>query len=305
MNSLEMIITGRSRDLGGFSVRRILPYATHRMVGPFIFFDHMGPADFPPGKGIDVRPHPHIHLATVTYLFDGKIRHRDSLGSDQLIEPGAINWMTAGRGIVHSERAPEDFLATGGRLNGIQCWVALPEGSENVDPTFVHHPAAEFPEFGVEGGARMRLLLGTAFGRSSPVRVHSDIFYLDAVLPAGGHLDLDFGDREAAVYVAEGRTQIEGEGVAAFSMAVGKPGRTLRIEAVEKSRLMLLGGAPLSKRFIYWNFVSSSEESIEIAKADWANGPGAVGSRFPRVPGDEADFIPLPNEPRNPRGTIM
>ena len=297
-----MIITGRSRDLGGFSVRRILPYATHRMVGPFIFFDHMGPADFPPGKGIDVRPHPHIHLATVTYLFEGRIRHRDSLGYDQLIEPGAINWMTAGRGIVHSERAPQDFLEKGGRLDGVQCWVALPESSENDPPSFAHHPASAFPEF-EEGGAKLRLLLGTAFGRRSPVRVHSDIFYLDARLERGGRLRLDAEGRETAVYVASGRVRIDGEDVETYSLAVGKVGAALDIEALEPSRLMLLGGGPMNKRYIYWNFVSSSEAEIERAKADWSKGPGESGSRFPKVPGDERDFIPLPDEPK--RGTIM
>ena len=297
-----LVIPSREKDLGGFSVRRVLPYASRRMVGPFIFLDHMGPASFSPGQGINVRPHPHIHLATVTYLFEGKIHHRDSLGYSQLIEPGAINWMTAGRGIVHSERTPEEFRATAWKLNGIQCWVALPAESENVEPTFAHHPAVTLPEFEVEG-VKLKLLLGKAFGRTSPVKVHSDLFYLDMQLRAGQKLTLPCDGRESAVYVASGRLEISGLSVGAYGMAVGNVGEDLVLTAEEHSRCMLLGGSPVGKRFLYWNFVSSSEESLEKAKADWRPGPGSA--RFPKVPGDEAEFIPLPEDPVKPKGTIL
>jgi redox-sensitive bicupin YhaK (pirin superfamily) len=303
---IALLIHSRERDLGGFSVRRILPYATHRMVGPFLFFDHMGPADFPPGQGIEVRPHPHIHLATVTYLFEGAIRHRDSLGSDQLIEPGAINWMTAGRGIVHSERAPEEFLRTGGRLNGIQVWVALPEGAENGEPAFTHLPAASLPSWD-EGGARLRLLVGQAFGRASPAPVHSDLFYLEALLPAGARLRFPTDGREAAFYLAEGAVQAYGKTIAPFTMGVAaKDAETIELEALSPSRVMLLGGKPVGDRYIFWNFVSSSEAEIARAAREWKPGPGEKGSRFPKIPGDADDYIPLPPEPPpNPEGTIL
>ena len=298
----ELMISPRERDLGGFSVRRVLPYAKRRMVGPFVFFDHMGPAEFPPGKGITVRPHPHIHLATVTYLFEGKIHHRDSLGSDQNIEPGAINWMTAGRGIVHSERAPLDLLASGSRLNGIQCWVALPESAENCDPAFSHHAADSLPEFSLED-AHLKLLLGRAFGRESPVPVHSDMLYLDGQIKGGGRFRLPAEKRELAIYVAKGKLVSGGQEIPEYTMAIAKPGTALTIEAKEDSRFLLLGGEPLGERFIYWNFVSSSEENIEAAKRDWRDGPGERGSRFPKVPGDDQEFIPLPEEKSN--GTMM
>ncbi len=301
-----MIITARERDLGGFSVRRILPYATHRMVGPFIFFDHMGPAQFAPGEAMDVRPHPHINLATVTYLFEGKIRHRDSLGSDQLIEPGAINWMTAGRGIVHSERTPDDVRKTGGRMNGIQCWVALPTEHEETNPSFHHHPASTLPEFSVDG-VTCKLLLGKAFGHESPVRVHSKLFYLDVRMPKGTKLTLPHDHHEAALYLVEGRLRA-GEDIEAMSMRVREEGETLTVEALQDSKLMILGGEALGKRYIFWNFVSSSEERLEQAKADWRQGPRGAGSRFPQIPGDHNEYIPLPEEPPkkpNPSGTIM
>lgn len=301
-----MIITARERDLGSFSVRRILPYATHRMVGPFIFFDHMGPAQFAPGETMDVRPHPHINLATVTYLFEGKIRHRDSLGSDQLIEPGAINWMTAGHGIVHSERTPDDMRRTGGRLNGIQCWVALPEEHEETNPSFRHHPANTLPEFSIEG-VNCKLLLGKAYGHESPVRVHSKLFYLDVRMPKGAKLTLPHDHQEAALYLVEGQLQDGKDTIAALSMRVREENETLTVEALQDSRLMILGGDTLGKRFIFWNFVSSSEQKIEEAKAAWSKGPGA-SSRFPQIPDDHDEFIPLPAEPAKkspPPGTIM
>lgn len=303
MKSLEVIIQPREKDLGGFSVRRILPYATHRMVGPFIFFDHMGPADFPPGEGMTVRPHPHIHLATVTYLFEGAIQHRDSLGSVQRIEPGAINWMTAGHGIVHSERSPEDLVRAHSRLNGIQLWVALPEEHEETAPSFVHHAASSLPEF-AESGVRLKLLLGSAFDRTSPVRVHSDMCYLDAHFSRGARLELPAGSRDYAFYVVSGSVRADDQEVPPFAMGVGVSNGALEIEALADSRVMIIGGTPLGKRHMYWNFVSSSKEALERAKADWARGPGAT-ERFPLVPGDEVDFIPLPEEPWNPKGTPL
>jgi redox-sensitive bicupin YhaK (pirin superfamily) len=293
--ALELVIRSRERDIGGFSVRRLLPYAAHRMVGPFVFFDHMGPADFAPGQGMDVRPHPHIHLATVTYLFEGKIQHRDSLGSDQWIEPGAINWMTAGHGIVHSERTPEPLRRAGGRLEGIQLWVALPAESENVAPSFAHHPAATLPELTL-AGVKLRILLGEAFGRRSPVKTHSELFYAEALMPAGSRLQLPAAPSlEAALYVAQGKVRAEREELERFALGVGKKSEGILIEALEPSRLMLLGGRSVGPRHMFWNFISSAEENIEQAKKDWgARGPGGAGSRFPRVPGDEREFIPLP-----------
>lgn len=298
-----MIISARERDLGGFSVRRILPYATHRMVGPFIFFDHIGPAVFPPGRGLSVRPHPHIHLATVTYLFSGKIQHRDSLGSDQLIEPGAINWMTAGRGIVHSERSPHDLYLNGSDLSGIQCWVALPEQYENIEPSFTHHPAQTLPSF-KQDDVECTLLLGTLFEQASPVPVHSDLFYCKAEFPVGSKLTIPLLQREAAVYVVSGKLRINDIAVDPCSMWVHQEGDELTIEALEASVVMLLGGMSIGARHIYWNFVSSSQDAIEQAKEDWSKGPGT--SRFPQIPGDDQDYIPLPEEPgKHPPGNIM
>lgn len=300
-----MIITSRERDLGGFSVRRILPYASHRMVGPFIFFDHMGPAEFKPGDGMTVRPHPHINLATVTYLFEGVIHHRDSLGSSQPIEPGAINWMTAGRGIVHSERTPADVREKGHKVNGIQCWVALPEEHEETDPSFSHHPKQSLPEIQI-GDARLKILLGSAFGAKSPVPVHSDLFYVDAHLKNQATLLLQDDSREAAVYVVSGAVEIDGQTFEPYSMVVKKLGSEMQVRAVGDSRLMLLGGASVGRRYIFWNFVSSSEARLEEAKRDWELGPRKESSRFPTIPGDDSEFIPLPDEPkRNPKGTIL
>lgn len=302
MKKIALVIPSREKDLGGFSVRRLLPYATHRMVGPFIFFDHMGPAEFAPGEGMTVRPHPHIHLSTVTYLFEGRIQHRDSLGSNQLIEPGAINWMTAGRGIVHSERTPEDLKKSGGRLNGIQCWVALPEEVQDSTPSFHHHPSDSLPEFEIDG-ARLKLLLGSAFNRCSPVAVHSDLFYLDAYLPKDSELQLPCDGREGAVYLVSGKVDVGEVTLEPFSMAVGHIGEPLIITAHEASRFMLLGGKSIGERFIYWNFVSTSKENLEQAKLAWAKGPGH-SERFPRISGDDKEFIPLPAE-KNPPGTIL
>ena len=294
MSELKLIIRARDRDLGGFRVRRLLPYASHRMIGPFVFFDHMGPARFAPGKGMDVRPHPHIHLATVTYLFSGRIHHRDSLGSDQLIEPGAVNWMTAGHGIVHSERTPAEDRTLGSELNGIQCWIALPEKDQETEPSFVHHPASTLPEFAV-GGVNLKLLLGAAFGRSSPAHVFSNLFYLDVRMNQNSRLDFPTEGREAGVYVVDGSATVNGTELERGELAVANLGDDLQITATDETRLMILGGENIGPRAIYWNFVSSREENIETAKFEWLKGPGA-SSRFPKIPGDDREFIPLPNE---------
>lgn len=287
---IQQLIHPRPTDLGGFEVLRVLPYRARRTVGPFIFFDHMGPADFPPGQGIDVRPHPHIGLATVTYLFEGEIVHRDSLGCVQTIRPGAVNWMTAGRGIVHSERTGPELRARGHRVHGIQSWVALPKAVEETAPAFHHHPADTLPVLDLPG-ARLRLIVGAAMGRESPVAVFSRMFYMDAHLPADGGLVLDDEHEERAVYVAEGAAELDGQPLEAGQMAVLAPGGETAIRARGAARLMLLGGEPLDgPRHIWWNFVHSDRERIEAAKADWAAG------RFPKVPG-ETEFIPLPEQP--------
>ena len=304
-SKVEVIITSREKDLGGFTVRRLLPYATHRMVGPFIFFDHMGPASLKPNVGVSVRPHPHINLATVTYLFSGKIQHKDSLGSDLPIEPGAVNLMTAGRGIVHSERTPEPELSNGTFLDGIQCWLALPNEAEEMAPTFVHHPKDSLPEFRV-GDVELKLLLGTAFGRVSPAKVYSDIFYLTAKMPKGSKLELPVEKREAAIYVVHGAVSVDHQRADRFSMVVGAKGEDLIIESLEETTLMLLGGASVGPRFIFWNFVSSSQERLEQAKAEWKPGPRRESERFPPIPGDDKEFIPLPEESLpTPKGTVM
>lgn len=287
-DSIELRIDGRAHDLGdGFMVRRLLPYMKRRTVGPFIFFDHMGPAQFAPGTGIDVRPHPHIGLATVTYLFEGEIVHRDSLGVVQPIRPGDVNWMTAGRGIAHSERTGDETRARGGRLHGIQTWVALPREAEETAPAFHHHPAATLPNW-TQDGARLRLILGTAYGRTAPAAVFSPIFYVDAALEAGATLNLPLDHEERGLYVAEGAVAVAGQRYETGQMAIFRPGNSIAVTAEAASRLMLFGGAPLDgPRHIWWNFVSSDRERIEQAKRDWAEG------RFTPVPG-ESEFIPLP-----------
>lgn len=287
MSVIEQVIRPRSRDVGGFTVRRVLPAAQRRTVGPFIFLDQMGPTELPAGVGLDVRPHPHIGLATVTYLFEGRFVHRDSLGSCQPIVPGDVNWMTAGRGIVHSERSGPGERAGVSRVFGMQSWVALPKGAEEAAPSFVHHPGASLPAWEADG-VGLRLVAGEAFGRVSPVEVASPLFYVDARVPAGGRVALPSGHAERAVYVAVGGGSVEGERVEAGTMVVVGAG-DVGFEAGEASRVMLLGGAPLDGvRHIWWNFVSSSLERIEAAKARWASGG------FGKVPGDEVEFIPLP-----------
>jgi redox-sensitive bicupin YhaK (pirin superfamily) len=287
--SIRILIRPRPRDLGGFSVRRVLPAPELQMVGPFIFFDHIGPAVFAPGSGIDVRPHPHIGLATVTYLFEGALQHRDSLGVVATIEPGAVNWMTAGRGIVHSERTGSGLRARGHRIHGIQSWVALPREFEEVEPAFRHHDAATLPEFAI-GRATVRVIAGDAYGRRSPVEVFTPTLYVDAVLPPGVSLPAPDGHPERACYVAEGQLSIDGEPVAAGNMAVLEPAAAARLESATGARVLLLGGAAADgPRHIWWNFVSSSMQRMEQARRDWRAG------RFPAVPG-ETEFIPLPEE---------
>lgn len=288
MTVIDLEIDPRPRDLGGFVVRRVLPYARRRMVGPFIFFDHIGPVRFEPGRGIDVRPHPHIGLATVTYLFEGEIVHRDSLGYVQTIRAGDVNWMTAGRGIVHSERTGPEARAAGAPLHGIQSWVALPRAAEETAPSFHHHPAATLPMVDA-GGATLRLIAGRGWGATSPVTTASGLFYADAAIAPGGTLELDAALGERAVHVVDGSVRIDaGREVTAGRMLVLRDGATVTVAAPNGARVIALGGAPLDgERHIWWNFVSSSLERIEQAKRDWE------ADRFGRVPGDD-ERIPLP-----------
>jgi redox-sensitive bicupin YhaK (pirin superfamily) len=288
-SALDIVIVPRVRDLGGFNVRRALPSAQRQMVGPFIFWDQAGPAEFGVGEGLDVRPHPHIGLATVTYLFEGELLHRDSLGSAQVIAPGDVNWMTAGKGIVHSERtAPELRAKPGRRISGIQSWVALPKAAEEVHPGFFHYGAAALPTIEAEG-KRVRVIAGSLFGQISPVRTFSEMFYADVELAAGAKVPLPVGHEERAIYIAAGSIEIAGDVFEAGRMLVFRPGDEITVNALALSRLLFLGGEPMdSPRHIWWNFVSSSLDRIEQAKEDWAQ------KRFAIVPGDETEFIPLP-----------
>jgi len=289
---LELVIDQRRRSLGGgIEVGRVLPVGGRRMVGPFIFFDHLGPLELPPGipRSADVRPHPHIGLSTVTYLFDGEVVHRDSVGSQQTIRPGEVNWMTAGRGITHSERF-EQARAQGGGLHGIQTWVALPRELEETAPVFTHHAADDLPTF-EEGGAWMRLVAGSLYGHTARVAVHSPLFYLHAVLAAGATLALPADYTQRAAYVAAGSIELDHRRFGVGRMLIFEPGQTVRLMASERSIVMLLGGEPLGERFIEWNFVSSSRERIAQAKADWRAGR----MKLPDLDHDE--FIPLPPEP--------
>ena len=289
-SAVETLIVPRTRDLGdGFEVRRALPSVRRRMVGPFIFFDQMGPAVFRSGHGLDVRPHPHIGLATVTYLFEGEILHRDSLGTVQSIHPGAVNWMVAGRGIAHSERTPPELRATGGRLYGIQSWVAVPKRHEETAPAFAHTPADALPVL-EDAGTRVRLIAGGLYGARSPVGTLSELFYADAVLAAGARLQVPASHEERAVYVAEGGVELGGQVYGTGQLLVLRPGAegVLTGPGPTGGRVLLFGGEPMDgPRHIWWNFVSSSKERIEQAKADWRAG------RIGPVPG-ETEFIPLP-----------
>ena len=284
---IRHLLSPHTRDLGGFTVRRLLPAASCRAVGPFIFFDHMGPAVFAPGEGVDVRPHPHIGLATVTYLFDGALMHRDSLGTVQEILPGDVNWMTAGRGIVHSERTPATHRESGSQANGLQFWVALPREHEQCDPAFQHCPADSLPRLDGRGNSLL-LIAGEAFGLRSPVQALSPLFYADLQVQAGASFMLSVEHEERAIYPVAGIVRIGEEVLPLDRLAVLKPGLPVCIEADADARLMLLGGAPLdAPRHMWWNLVSSDPALIEQARSDWAEG------RFPDVPG-ETDRIPLP-----------
>ncbi|MGH7105719.1 MAG: pirin family protein [Acetobacteraceae bacterium] len=285
---VDLVIEPGVKDLGGFRVRRALPSARRRMVGPFIFFDHMGPVEFAPGRGLDVRPHPHIGLATLTYLTAGSILHRDTLGSAALIRPGAVNWMTAGRGIVHSERSDPAARSAGAAMQGIQSWVALPRSFEETAAEFHHFDASSLPLI-EDTGATARLIAGAAFGLRSPVHTFSAMFYLDAHLAAGAVMELPDEPPERAIYLLEGAVEIAGEKFSAGRLLVFRPGDRIHLRAEEPCRLLALGGEPMDgPRHIWWNFVSSSKDRIEQAKADWQAG------RFGLVPGDEREFIPLP-----------
>lgn len=297
-DAIEVLITPRAVDLGEMTVRRALPSTRRQMVGPFIFFDQMGPAEFLTDQGIDVRPHPHVNLATLTYLLEGRIRHRDSLGTDAVIEPGAVNWMRAGRGIVHSERTDDDAKRTGQRLFGVQSWVALPAAMEEADPAFLHHDAGALPTV-EDGGVRARVVAGAALGAVSPLATASATLYVDATLAPGAALPVEADHEERAVYVLEGSVEIAGDRFEAGQLLVLRPGDPHAVRAVTHARAMLFGGEPMEgPRYIWWNFVSSRPERIEQAKEEWARG------RFDSVPGDEADFIPLPEGPGRPRRAV-
>jgi redox-sensitive bicupin YhaK (pirin superfamily) len=294
IDAIETLIVPRARDLGGFEVRRALPAAKRQMVGPFIFFDQMGPAEFLTDQGIDVRPHPHIGLATVTYLYQGSILHRDSLGTRLEIDPGDVNWMIAGRGITHSERtSPEVRAKPKSSLFGIQTWVALPDDAEDTDPGFEHRGKADLPFLEGEG-KQVRLILGSAYGERAPVRTFSEMFYADAMLEAGARLPLPVDHEDRGLYILEGQIEIAGRRFDAGQMMVFRPGDPITIAAVAPTRLMLLGGETFSgPRYIWWNFVASSREKIEAAKEAWRQGDWAQGS-FHLPPDDAAEFIPLP-----------
>lgn len=295
---IEQRLKANAREVDGFAVGRALPQVHRRSVGPFVFVDHIGPSRLAPGQGLDVRPHPHINLATVTYLFEGEFLHRDSLGNEQVIQPGAINWMVAGRGIVHSERTPPAERQAGPKLHGIQLWVALPQASEEVEPSFKHHPAAALPELDFEG-VKLRVLLGSAFGQISPVNVYSPMFYVEAQLQPGAKLMLAPDYAERAFYGVEGTVLVSNtasggdQSLTRHDLAVFREGTSVEITAITAARFMLLGGAALDgPRYIWWNFVSHSKDRIKQAADQWKAG------QFPKVPGDEIEFIPLNDDPK-------
>ncbi|MGX8009219.1 pirin family protein [Mesorhizobium sp. ORM8.1] len=287
-DQIELMVIPNAKDIGGFEVRRALPTAKRRLVGPFIFFDRMGPAILRAGHALDVRPHPHIGLSTVTYLFDGKIRHRDSLGTEMVIQPGDVNLMTAGRGIVHSERTPEELRGAPMSVSGLQTWLALPDGKEEVAPVFENTSAIRLPEVDAEGVSG-RVVIGEFSGLRSPVATASDTLYADLSLAAGASVKIPADAEERAIYTLEGEVSIAGDRFPAERLLVFKPGEEIVVSSERGAHFMLFGGASLgSKRYIWWNFVSSSKERIEQAKQEWKTG------RFDIVPGDEEEFIPLP-----------
>jgi len=290
-DAIAQVVVPRTVDLGdGFSVRRALPSARSRMVGPFIFFDHFGPAEFRAGNGLDVRPHPHIGLATVTYLFDGEIMHRDSLGTAAPIKPGEVNWMTAGRGIVHSERTSPELRASGSPIHGLQMWVALPATNEEIAPAFAHHETDEFPLV-QDDGTLVRVVVGNAYGASSPVPTVHDTLFVNAALRTSATLPLDPTHEERALYVVDGTIDIAGDQFEPGRLLAFRPGDTVTLKATTDAHFVILGGAPMDgPRHIWWNFVSSRKERIEQAKAEWKAG------HFGKVPGDEIEFIPLPEK---------
>jgi redox-sensitive bicupin YhaK (pirin superfamily) len=290
--AIAHVIVPRTVDLGdGFSVRRALPSIQTRMVGPFIFFDHFGPAEFKAGNGLDVRPHPHIGLATVTYLFDGEIMHRDSLGTAAPIKPGEVNWMTAGKGIVHSERTGPELRSSGSPIHGLQMWVGLPAAKEEMDPGFAHHATSEFPMV-TDAGKSVRVVVGSLYGTKSPVPTVHETIFGDVHLTAGTSMPLDADHEERAVYVIKGAIDIAGDKFEPGRLLVFKRGDRITIMAATDAHFVIVGGAPMDgPRHIWWNFVSSRKERIEQAKADWTAG------HFDKVPGDEIEFIPLPEKP--------
>lgn len=282
--TIKHLIQPKEKDLGAFSVRRLLPRAEQKMVGPWIFFDHMGPAEFAPGQGVDVRPHPHINLATVTYLFEGEILHRDSLGSEQAIQPGDINLMVAGKGITHSERERPDVRNQAHRLHGLQLWHVLPEADELTEPAFYHYPEASIPSFQQQGNA-LRLMMGEAYGERSPVKTFADTLYVEALIKQGNQLTLP-DIQECAVYVVSGHVVLEGQAIPQYGMAVLSDNSVGELQASEDSRVALIGGEKMPPRFIEWNFVSSQQSRIQQAVEDWRAG------RFAKVVGDEEEYIP-------------
>lgn len=289
LDAIEMVLVPRAVDLGEMTVRRALPAQERQMVGPFIFFDQMGPADFGPGQGIDVRPHPHINLATLTYLFEGEILHRDNLGTEQLIRPGAVNWMKAGRGIVHSERTRPALKESGQRLFGLQTWMALPLHAEEDDPEFVHIAADDLPT--IDGdGAKGRLIAGSAFGLKSPLQTASDTLYCDLHLQAGRTMQIDIQAEELALYTVGGTLEIDGSSFEPGQLVILNAKVACEVKAASDARFVVIGGAAMEgPRYLWWNFVSSRPERIEQAKEDWKK------KRFDTVPGDETEFIPLPD----------
>ena len=288
-DAIDLMIVPRSVDVGHFAVRRALPHVNGRMVGPFIFFDHFGPAEFRAGQGIDVRPHPHIGLATVTFLFDGEIMHRDSLGTAAAIRPGEVNWMSAGRGIVHSERTAPEHRNEGEPIHGLQCWVALPAAEEESPPGFFHHDSAALPLVS-DAGRTVRVVAGSAYGERSPVATAMDTLFVDVTLTAGASLPIDAATEERAIYLISGEFDIAGDRFTAGRLLVFRPGDAITVTAASDAHFVLLGGAAMDgPRHIWWNFVSSRKERIEQAKADWK------AARFDTVPGDDKEFIPLPD----------